>query len=77
MRTAPLLGLQKRAKDALPHRRQARGQTARTAPLLYLLPPVAGFIAWATLGETFSAWKIVGALMALGGVALAQFGLRR
>lgn len=50
---------------------------ARTAPLLYLLPPVAGFIAWATLGETFSAWKIVGALMALGGVALVQFGQRR
>ncbi|MBG9388006.1 DMT family transporter [Caenimonas aquaedulcis] len=45
----------------------------RTAPLLYLLPPVAGLIAWATLGETFSAWKILGALMALGGVALAQF----
>jgi len=33
MRTAPLLGLQKRAKDALPHRRQARDQTARLAPL--------------------------------------------
>jgi drug/metabolite transporter (DMT)-like permease len=50
---------------------------SRTAPLLYLLPPVAGVIAWATLGETFSAWKILGALMALAGVALAQFAERR
>lgn len=49
----------------------------RTAPLLYLLPPVAGLIAWATLGETFSAWKVLGALTALVGVALAQFARHR
>lgn len=49
---------------------------ARTAPLLYLLPPVAGLIAWATLGELYSTLKIMGALMALAGVALAQFGRR-
>jgi drug/metabolite transporter (DMT)-like permease len=44
----------------------------RTAPLLYLLPPVTGLIAWSTLGETFTAMKIAGSVMALGGVALAQ-----
>lgn len=46
---------------------------ARTAPLLYLLPPVAGFISWLALGETFSALKIAGAVMAGVGVAATQF----
>lgn len=46
---------------------------ARTAPLLYLLPPVAGFISWLALGETFSALKIAGAVMAGLGVAATQF----
>lgn len=45
----------------------------RTAPLLYLLPPVAGLISWMALGESFSALKIAGAVMAAMGVAATQF----
>lgn len=48
----------------------------RTAPLLYLLPPAAGIIAWATVGESFSATKVLGALLALAGVAVVQFRTR-
>ena len=46
---------------------------ARTAPLLYLMPPVAGLVAWATTGEHYTAVKLGGAVLALGGVALAQY----
>lgn len=46
---------------------------ARTAPLLYLLPPVAGVISWLALGESFSGLKIAGAVMAGVGVAATQF----
>lgn len=46
----------------------------RSAPLLYLLPPVAGIISWLALGESFGPLKIAGALMAATGVAAAQFG---
>lgn len=46
----------------------------RSAPLLYLLPPVAGLISWMTLGEAFSSLKIVGAVMAGIGVAATQYG---
>ncbi len=46
---------------------------ARSAPLMYLMPPVAGAIAWALTGETYGAVKLAGAALALGGVALAQF----
>jgi drug/metabolite transporter (DMT)-like permease len=49
---------------------------AKTAPLLYLLPPVAGVIAWSTVGETFGASKVAGSVIALAGVALVQFGGR-
>ena len=45
---------------------------ARTAPLLYGVPPVAGVVAWLTLGETFGGVKLAGALLALYGVALTQ-----
>ena len=31
---------------------------ARTAPLMYLTPPVAGLVAWALTGERYSAVKI-------------------
>jgi len=46
---------------------------ARTAPLLYLIPPVAGVFAWALMGEHYSWIKLLGALVILLGVALAQY----
>lgn len=46
----------------------------RSAPLLYLLPPVAGVISWVAMGEGFGGLKIAGAIMAVAGVATAQFG---
>ena len=47
---------------------------ARTAPLMYLMPPVAGLVAWAVTGERYSALKLCGAALTLAGVAWAQFG---
>jgi drug/metabolite transporter (DMT)-like permease len=49
---------------------------ARTAPLQYLMPLVAGAVAWWVTGERFSALKIAGAGLTLAGVALAQFAAR-
>jgi drug/metabolite transporter (DMT)-like permease len=49
---------------------------ARTAPLQYLMPLVAGVVAWLATGERFTAVKIVGAIVTLAGVALAQFSTR-
>lgn len=46
---------------------------ARTAPLLYLTPPVAGVVAWFATGESYDAIKFAGAALALAGVAIAQF----
>lgn len=46
---------------------------ARTAPLMYLMPPVTGVVAWAFSGEQFTAAKLGGAAITLCGVALAQF----
>jgi len=46
---------------------------ARSAPLMYLMPPVAGLVAWAITGESYTAVKLGGAALALGGVALAQY----
>lgn len=46
---------------------------ARTAPLQYLMPPVAGVIAWFASGERFGTLKILGAVVTLAGVAVAQF----
>jgi drug/metabolite transporter (DMT)-like permease len=45
---------------------------ARSAPFMYLMPPVAGVMAWLTLGETFTWLKITGAAITMAGVALAQ-----
>ena len=45
---------------------------ARTAPLLYGVPPVAGLVAWLTVGEGFGGLKLAGAALALGGVAWTQ-----
>ncbi|MGH8672787.1 MAG: DMT family transporter [Burkholderiales bacterium] len=47
---------------------------ARSAPLQYLMPPIAGVVAWITLGETFSTLKLAGAAVAMAGIAWAQFG---
>lgn len=49
---------------------------ARTAPLMYLLPPIAGVAGWWMTGETFAPLKLAGAAIALAGVALAQFAPR-
>jgi drug/metabolite transporter (DMT)-like permease len=46
---------------------------ARTAPLMYLMPPVAALVAWALTGERYTAIKLAGAALTLAGVALAQF----
>ncbi len=46
---------------------------ARTAPLMYLMPPVAGLVAWALTGERYTVVKLGGAALTLAGVALAQF----
>jgi drug/metabolite transporter (DMT)-like permease len=55
---------------------QVRG-VARTAPLMYLMPPVAGFFAWVLTGEQYTASKLLGATIALLGVAFAQFAPQR
>ena len=47
---------------------------ARSAPLQYLMPPIAGVVAWLTLGETFTWLKIAGAVVAMAGIAWAQSG---
>lgn len=47
---------------------------ARSAPLMYLPPPIAGLVAWLTLGEHFTPLKLAGAAVTLAGVAWAQFG---
>lgn len=45
---------------------------ARTAPLMYLTPVIAGLVAWIVLGEQFSTIKFAGAALTLAGVVLAQ-----
>ena len=47
---------------------------ARSAPFGYLMPPIAGIVAWLTLGEAFTGLKIAGAMLTMAGVAYAQFG---
>ena len=54
------------------HVNAVRG-VARTAPLMYLMPPVAGLVAWWLTGERYTAIKLAGAALALAGVAVAQF----
>src|SRR6267142_3802210 len=44
---------------------------ARSAPLMYLPPPIAGVVAWLTLGEQFTWLKILGAAVTMAGVAWA------
>jgi drug/metabolite transporter (DMT)-like permease len=47
---------------------------ARSAPLMYLPPPIAGIVAWLTLGEQFTWLKIAGAGITMAGIAWAQLG---
>ena len=47
---------------------------ARSAPFAYLTPPIAGVVAWLTLGEAFTWMKLAGAAITMGGVAYAQLG---
>jgi drug/metabolite transporter (DMT)-like permease len=49
---------------------------ARSAPLQYVMPPIAGVVAWLTLGEHFTWLKLGAATIAIAGVAWAQFGGR-
>jgi len=49
----------------------------RSAPFNYLMPPIAGFSAWLTLGESFTWLKVLGAAVTMAGVAWAQFGSGR
>ena len=46
---------------------------ARTAPLMYLMPAVAGLVSWVVADERFSLVKVAGAAITLAGVAAAQF----
>lgn len=48
----------------------------RTAPLMYLLPPVAGVFAWLFADEVFGAAKLLGAGLALAGVAFSQLTIK-
>jgi drug/metabolite transporter (DMT)-like permease len=50
-----------------------RRGVARTAPLMYLMPLVAGIAGWLFTGERFGAVKLAGAALTLAGVAWAQF----
>jgi drug/metabolite transporter (DMT)-like permease len=50
-----------------------RRGVARTAPLIYLMPLVAGVASWGWGGERFTAHKLLAAGIILAGVALAQF----
>jgi drug/metabolite transporter (DMT)-like permease len=49
---------------------------ALTAPMQYLMPPIAGLTAWVTIGETFTWLKVAGATITMAGVAWAQFGVK-
>ena len=49
---------------------------ARSAPLMYLMPPIAGVVAWLMLGEQFGALKLAGAALTMAGVAWAQYAGR-
>ncbi|HEX2566035.1 MAG TPA: DMT family transporter [Burkholderiales bacterium] len=46
---------------------------ARCAPFQYLMPPIAGLVAWLTLGEVFTPLKLAGAAVTMAGVAWAQY----
>ena len=47
------------------------GQVSRVSTLLFLVPPLAAFIAWATLGEPMPVLAWIGLIISGGGVYLA------
>ena len=47
------------------------GQVSRVSTLLFLVPPMAAFIAWATLGEPMPLLAWIGLMISGGGVYLA------
>lgn len=53
-----------------------RRGVGRTAPLQYLMPLVAGVVAWWATGERFGTVKLLGAAVTLAGVAWAQYAAR-
>ncbi len=53
----------------------AQRGVARTAPLQYLMPLVAGLVAWWATGERFTGLKLGGAALTLLGVAWAQYAV--
>ena len=52
----------------------ARLSGASTGAFLYLIPVIAIFCGWAILDEAVTATIVIGALLAVGGVAIAEFG---
>jgi drug/metabolite transporter (DMT)-like permease len=51
-----------------------RGEASRVSALFFLVPPLAGAIAWAVLGESLPAPAWVGMVLAAAGVAIATRG---
>jgi drug/metabolite transporter (DMT)-like permease len=49
-----------------------RGEASRVATLFYLVPPVTVLMAWPLFGETLSLIAIIGMVIAVAGVALAN-----
>jgi drug/metabolite transporter (DMT)-like permease len=49
-----------------------RGAASRVAPLLYVSPPVAAFLAFLLFGEALSAIQIAGAALAIAGAYMAR-----
>jgi len=50
---------------------------SRAVAYIYLVPVFAVIVGAVTLGEEITAWLLLGGLLVIAGVALAQFGLRR
>lgn len=50
----------------------ARGGVTRTAPYLFLIPIVTGVISAIFLAETFTPWKLAGAMLVLAGTTLVR-----
>ena len=53
----------------------AQRGVARSAPLQYLMPLVAGVVAWWATSERFTSVKLLDAALTLAGVVLVQFSV--